>query len=67
MPGLPVHRQLPDDILQVSDAMQPSHALSSPYAPDFNLSQMRGFFQVVNYLHQVAKVLELQLHRQSFQ
>ena len=51
----------------VSDAIQPSHPLSSPSPPAFNLSQHQGLFQWVSFLHQVAKVLELQLQYQSFQ
>ena len=50
----------------VSDAIQPSHPLSSPY-PTFNLSQHQGLFQWVSSLHQGAKVLDFQLHPQSFQ
>ena len=46
---------------------QPSHPLSSPSPPAFNLSQHQGLFQWVGSLHQVAKVLELQLQHQSFQ
>ena len=42
----------------VSDAIQPSHPLSSPSPPAFNLSQHQGLFKCVNSLHQVAKVLE---------
>ena len=42
------------------------HPLSSP-SPAFNLSQHQGLFQWVSSLHQVAKVLELQLQHQSFQ
>ena len=49
----------------VSDAIQPSHPLSSPSPPAFNLSQHQGLFQLVSSSHQVAKVLELQLQRQS--
>ena len=37
-----------------------------PSLPAFNLSQHQGLFQWVGSLHQVLKVLELQLH-QSFQ
>ena len=48
-------------------AMQPSHPLSSPSPPAFNLSQHQGLFQWVSFLYQVAKVLELQLQHQSFQ
>ena len=51
----------------VGDAIQPSHPLSSPSPPAFNLSQHQGLFQWVSSSHQVAKVLELQLHHQSFQ
>ena len=51
----------------VSDAIQPSHPLSSPSLPAFNLSQHQGLFKWVSSLHQVAKVLELQLQHQSFQ
>ena len=50
----------------VSDAIQPSHPLSSP-SPAFNLSQHQGLFQWVNSSYQVAKVLEFQLQHQSFQ
>ena len=68
-PGLPVHHQLPEPaqthVHRVSDAIQPSHPLSSPYPPAFNLSQHQGLFQWVSSSHQVAKVLELQLDHQS--
>ena len=43
MPGLPVHHQLPEftqtHIHRVSDAIQPSHPLSSPSPPAPNPSQ----------------------------
>ena len=42
---------------QVIDAIQPSHPLSSPSPPAFNLSQHRGLFQWVSSSHQVAKEL----------
>ena len=45
----------------ISDAIQPSHPLSCPYPPAFNLSQHQGLFRWVSSLHPVAKVLELQL------
>ena len=51
----------------VSDAIQPSHPLSSPSPPAFNLLQHQGLFKWVSSLHQVAKVLEFQLQHQSFQ
>jgi len=44
----------------VVDAIQPSHPLSSPSSPAFNLSQHQGLFQWVRSLHQVAKGLEFQ-------
>ena len=44
-PGSPVHHQLPElaqtHVHQVKDAIQPSHPLSSPSPPAFNLSQCR--------------------------
>ena len=43
------------------DAIQPSHLLLSPSPPALHLSQHQGFFQWVSSLHQVAKLLELQL------
>ena len=46
---------------------QPSHPLSSPSPPAFNLSQDQGLFKWVSSSHQVAKVLEFQLQHQSFQ
>ena len=70
-PAVPVHHQLPKlaqtHVLWVSDAIQPSHPLSSLSPPAFNLSQHQGLFQWVSSSHQVAKVLELQLQHQSFQ
>ena len=70
-PGLPVHCQLLEftqtHVLQVSDAIQPSHPLSSPSPPAPNRSQHQRLFQWVNSLHEVAKVLEFQLQHQSFQ
>ena len=45
-PGLPVHHQLPEftqtHVHRVSDAIQPSHPLSTPSPPAFNLSQHQG-------------------------
>ena len=70
-PGLPVRHQLPEftqtHVHRVSDAIQPSHPLSSPSPPALNLFQHQGLFQWVNSSHQVAKVLEFQLQHQSFQ
>ena len=70
-PGFPVHDKLPElaqtHVHRVSDAIQPSHPLTSPSSPAFNLSQHQGLLQGVSPLHQVAKVLELHLQHQSFQ
>ena len=70
-PGLPVHHQLPEFtqtlVHRISDAIQPSHSLSSPSSPAPNPSQHQSLFQWVNSSHEVAKVLQLQLYHQSFQ
>ena len=50
----------------VVDAIQPSHPLSAPSTPTFNLSNHHGLFQGVSSSHQVAKLLELQFQHQSF-
>ena len=69
-PGLPVHHQLPEftqtHIHRGSEAIQPSHPLSSPSPPASNPSQHQGLFQWVNSVHEVAKVLEFQPQHQSF-
>ena len=52
-PGLPVHHQLPElaqtHVHQADDAIQPSHPLSSPSLPTFNLSQHQGLFQMSQF------------------
>ena len=69
--GLLVHHQILEftqtHVHRLSDAIQPSHLLSSPSPPAFNLSQHQGLFQWVSSSHEVAKVLEFQLQHQSFQ
>ena len=59
-PGLPVHHQLPEStqthVHRVSDAIQPSHPLSSPSPPAPRPSQHQSLFQWVNSSHEVAKV-----------
>ena len=69
MPGFPVLHYLPEFAqIHVNDAIQPSSSsvtlFSSPLA--LNISQYLRLFQWVGSLHQVAKVLELQLQYQSF-
>ena len=77
-PGFPVHHQLPEfpqtHILQVGDAIQPFLSSAIPFSsynlppsPPFNLSQHQRLLKWVSSSHQVAKVLEFQLHHQFFQ
>ena len=51
----------------VGDAIQLSHRLSSISPPAFILSQHQSLFQWVSSLHQLTKILELQLQHQSSQ
>src|SRR5574340_1211944 len=48
-PGLPVHHQFLEftqtRVHRVGDAIQPSHPLSSPSPPAFNLSQHQDLFK----------------------
>ena len=70
-PGLPVHHQLLEftqtHVHRVGDAIQPSHPLSSPSPPTFNLSEHQGIYKWVSSSHWVAKLLEFQLQHHSFQ
>ena len=54
-PGLPVHHQHPEftqtRIHRVSDAIQPSHPLSSPSPPAPNPSQHHSLFQWVSFIY----------------
>ena len=69
-PGLPVHHHLPEftqtHVHLVGDSIQLSHHLLSPSPPAPNPSQHQNLYQWVNSSHEVAKVLEFQLQRQSF-
>ena len=57
-PSFPVHHQLPElaqtHVHLVSDAIQPSHPLSSP-SPGFSLSQDQSLFQGVSSSHRWPK------------
>ena len=48
-PGFPDHHQIPElaqtHVHAVSDAIQPSHPLSAPSPPAFNLSQHQSLLQ----------------------
>ena len=52
---------------RVGDAIQTSQPLFSPSLPAFDLFHHQGLFQWVGSLHQVAKVLVLELQQKSFQ
>ena len=68
-PGFSFLHQLPElaqiHVHWVSDAIQPSHPLSSPSPPPFKVTGHQGLFKWVSTLHQGAKGLKLQ--HQSFQ
>ena len=59
MPVLLVRLQLLElaqtHVHRVGDSIQPSHPLSSPSPPAFNLPQHQGLFQWVSSSHQMAK------------
>ena len=62
-PGLPVHHHLPEltqtHVHWVSDAIQPSHPLSSPSPLAPNSSQHQSLFQWVNSSHEVLKIIQI--------
>ena len=65
-PGIPVHHQLMDfQAHWVRDTIQPSHPLSSPSPPAFNLSQHQGLSKWVRSLHQVDQ-MEKEMATQSW-
>ena len=51
--GFPIHHQLPElaqtHVYGVSDDFQPSHPLSSPSPPTFNLPQHQGLFPISQF------------------
>ena len=51
--GFPIHHQLPElaqtHVYRVSDDFQPSHPLSSPSPPTFNLPQHQGLFPISQF------------------
>ena len=69
--GFPVLLYLPEfartHVHWADDAIQPSHPLLSPSPLVLKLYQHQGLFQWVGSSHQVAKVLEFQLHHQIFE
>ena len=75
-PGFPVLHQLPElaqtHILQVSEAIQPSHPLSSPSHPPVSLSQhqdllwVSSLYQVYQSIGVSASALILQMNIQGW-
>ena len=65
MPGFPVFHYIPEFVQThvhwVNDAIQPSHPLLPSSPPALNLSQHQDPFQWAGCLHQMAKLLALQL------
>ena len=70
-PGFPVLHHLLEFaqacVHWVGDAIQPSHPLFLLSSPALNLSQHWGLFSELGSLHEVARVLELQLQYQYLQ
>ena len=70
-PGLPVPHQHPKfaqvHVHCISGAIQPSHPLDTLFSLCPQSFPASGTFQGVGCLHQVTKILELQLQHQSFQ
>ena len=71
MPGFPVLHYLLEfaqtHVHWVSDAIQSSHSLLIPLSTCPQSFKYQGLFQRVSSSHEMAKVLELQLHYQAFQ
>ena len=68
-PGFPVHHQLPEftqtHVHQVSDAIQPSHPLSSPSPLALNISQHQDLFKWVTLQNcgSLIRILSLEIQR----
>ena len=60
-PELPVHHQLPEltqtHVHRVGDAIQPSHPLSSPSPPVFNLSQHQVLCSILFHFSKTTSLL----------
>ena len=71
MPGLPAPPYCSKfsqvDVHCIGDAIQLSRPLLPSSPSVLNLPEHQGLFQSVSFLHQVTKLLELQLQHQSFQ
>ena len=69
--GIPVHHQLPEStqtrVHWIGDDTQPSHPLSSPFPPPFNLFEHQGLFYWVSSSNHVAQELKYQLQHECFQ
>ena len=66
MPAFPILHHFPElaqtHVHLVSDAIQPSHPLSSLSPPAFNVSQHQGLFQWVSSSRQVAKIFSFSIN-----
>ena len=69
-PGLPVYHQLTEfteiHVHCVSDAIQPSHLLSFPSPPAFNLSHHQGSFPVSRFFTSGGQCIGVSVQHQSF-
>ena len=69
MPGHSVSHHLPEFVQVhvhcIGDAVQRSHPLTPSSTSALTLPQSQGLFQWVDCLHQMNKILELQLQHQS--
>ena len=71
MPGFPVHHQLPElaqtHVYRVSDAIQPSHPLSSPSPPAFFIVLITMLFYRLCLLEWVTLVIVIYSVQPLFQ
>ena len=65
--GFPVHHEACSNSWPLSQWCHPTISSSVTRSPALNLSQHQGLLHWISSSHQVAKVLEFQLHYQSFQ
>ena len=63
--GFPIHHQLPEPtqthVHLVGDAIQPSHPLSTPSPPAFNLTQHQGLFKGVSASNEYSGLISFRM------
>ena len=63
--GFPIHHQLPEPtqthVHLVGDAIQPSHPLSTPSPPAFNLTQHQGLFKGVGASNEYSGLISFRI------